>query len=190
MPDNMQGAGGSSYGQYTQDHSYETDPGVTSAHRVIRLHGGLAMRRVKWTATRTGKPPIIPTPVSTNSDRIIAHSVTTSLPTPNTQTLGYDWAVNGEYLYVQATPRIAGTHTLPTGGYPFPMGAVDSVASAIISSKIGNYTTPTVGAINPIDSLMTAIGEDAAHVDHDEDKYLWPFTSLPKSFTSDRILSE
>lgn len=191
LPTNRTGAGVSSYGPVTQDHQYETDLGYavmpvagrTPAFRRIRLHGGIAFRRVKWSAQRKGKPPIIPSPADLadgvgTTDYLLAHTVVPSLPVPNIDAGGYNWAVAGEYVYVQAAPRVVGVNTLPTGGFPFAVGGPDDLAGAIATQA---------GALNAntTDDQYAAI---ESGVDHIRDSFFWPFTALSPTFSASDLI--
>lgn len=184
MPINRTGAGSTSYRGYTQDHEYETDTGLlplpvagrTPKVRLIRLHGGMGTRIVKWTASRVGAPPIIPTPTSTAYDRIIEHSVTPSLPVPNPQGAGYDWTVKGEYRYIQVTPRTPGINTLSTGGYPFPLAPMDVLGNVTLNTVVSPGVAIPAG--NPADTIMAMIANTV--VNHESGAFIWPFTALDR----------
>lgn len=186
---------GRSYGGLSQHHSFETDGGFaicpiagrTPGFRRIRLHGGFALRRVRWSANRTGKPPFIPsaTNIST-TDLLLSHTVTPSLPAPNSEVNGYEWHVEGEYLYVQVTPRIAGVDALPTGGFPFPVAPMDATANSLAGPVINAFgaslgaaaaTTITPGVIYNALGVKALQGTD----------YVWPFTAIPAAFTSSSL---
>ena len=180
--------GAESYRSVRQDHEYTTDIGLlplplaspTPRVRLFRLHGGLSMRRVKWSASRAGKPPIIPAAADAGSDVLISTEATPALPVPNSQAGGYDWGVSGEYLYVQTKPRTPGTNALPTGGYPYPVPGIDGLLNAIV--------TPAIGAALVNQGLDAAISLLSAPVNHTTDSFLWPLTTLAPVFSAPDLI--
>lgn len=196
MPTNLS-PDAKSYNGVQQHHSFETEGGFaicpvagrTPAFRRIRLHGGYALRRVKWSADRSGVPPFIPaaTDIGT-TDLLLSYTVTPSLPAPDPQNAGYNWHVEGEYLYVQVNPRVAGVDALPTGSFPFPVTPNDQVAQGLYASTPGvaGYiaTMEGLGATSygpgPIYNLL---GQRALS----GTTLVWPFTALPAAFTSNTL---
>lgn len=196
MSDNLNydAAGANTYQRYTQDHRFEYDNGLivwpvagrTPAFRVIRLHGGVGVRRVEWEASRRGKPPIVPSMTDTDYDTFLGGSITAALPQPDPQSIGYSWHVSGSYLYVQTQPRIVGTNSIPTGGFPYPVVPNDALGNQLVADQVGNVLTNATPTDNVADLIGQAVGEDT--VDHEEDNYLWPLTVLPPVFTNDNII--
>lgn len=180
------------YNGYNQNHEYEHDTGLivlptasrTSGHKVIRLHGGVAMRRVKWHSERDGRPPIIPAAVSTIYDTILHTSVTAALPVPNEQAGSYTFSVKGEYLFVQKAPRVAGTHAFPTAMFPFPIEPMDTIATALAKPVLSNAVSLTAASTDPIGDLSNAVG---TAVMGDNPENLWPFTFIPAVFSGTTI---
>lgn len=159
-------------------------PGV----RRIRLHGGFAFRRVTWSASRTGKPPVIPTPTDVGYDLILSHTVTPSLPDENPNIAGYNWRVKGEYLYIQGWPRRPGIDSLPTGSYPYLVQPNDTIATSL-ASPIYPGAVASASSVNPLfpnpnNDTMCILGVQAVH----GDDFVWPFTALPPVFTSPSVL--
>lgn len=196
MPDltgNLTGLGSASYTGIQQDHGYETDLGYsimpvagrTPKFRRIRLHGGLGFRRVRWKASRSGVPPVIPTPTDVSNDLIVSYTVIPSLPKANPNSGGYNWTVEGEYLYVQVSPRTPGTETLPTGGYPFPIAPMDNMASEIISPIVKQLAAAGTPVANIPDLAIRAAG---LGVDNAGNEFTWPFTALAPIFTSSNLI--
>lgn len=187
------GAGAPSYTKYEQEHEYHYDNGLialpvagtTAKHRIIKLHGGIGTRIVKWHAQRRGKPPVIPNMDDLDYDTFLGGTVTPTLPTPDPQGIGFFWVVSGEYSYVQTRPRIAGNNTFPTGQYPFPVAPNDTIAGQLISQNISDFNDADPATENPYDKLAQKLGEA---VNHDNERYLWPFTVLAPQFTSPSVL--
>ena len=146
----------------TQTHHYEDVPGVVvspSANRdgdarLLRVHGRAAVRRVRWSASRAGAPPVMPIPEDTARDTLVSARVAVSAPQPNMQTMHYMFAASGEYLYLQNDPRIVGTDPLPTGGQPYPLPDFDFVAVTRYASDIG----AAQGTDNPEEALVISAG--------------------------------
>lgn len=185
-----------SYRAYEQEHTYSSDLGYlvlpiaqrTPGWRRIRLHGGLAFRKVKWSATRFGLPPVIPRADDLGTDLILSHTICPALPTPNPDHAGYNWTITGEYVYLQGDPREIGVDSFPTGGFPFPIAPNDVIASGLVDSppadaslNLANVTDSS----NPSNDLVIRLGEEAIA----GDLYSWPFTSLAPSF-SDQLFGE
>lgn len=195
MPnDNYTGAGSASYTNYAQDHHYENETGLVvlpvastvAKRRIIRLHGGTGTRRVQWTASRKGKPPIIPVPETTAYDTLIASRVTPALPSPDPNTGGYNWTISGEYVYSQVKPRQVGTDTLPTGAFPFVVGVSDTLAATLAAPFLAVFQAAQAGSLNPFDAVVKAI---SANLSHESDTFFWPFTYLPPAFTNDNLIA-
>jgi hypothetical protein len=171
------------YVAYGQDHQYKSCAGVvqvpvasrTAAHRLIRLHGGFGTRTVKWSASRYGKPPVIPRPESAD-DVLLATSVTPALPRPNEAAGGFDWTVSGEYVFAQVTPRVPGTHALPVGKYPFELPAQDTAARAL-SRSVSQVTANSY----TFNSYYTLLGNRLVNIG--SGSYIWPFLALPPAFS-------
>lgn len=191
---NMTGTGINSYQEVSQSHTYETDNGYAimpiasrePGFRRIRLHGGLGFRRVKWRSARSGVPPIIPTPTDTLNDLIVSSTVTPSLPRADPNNAGYNWDVEGEYLYVQVYPRQAGTDALPTGGYPFPVAPNDALAMTIIEPIVDELQQ--AGTLPELIDNLAIIQAGDEGVNHLNDAFRWPFTSLAPIFTSSDMI--
>lgn len=191
---NFSGTGANSYDKYQQDHRYEYDNGLvvmpvasrTAAHKVVRLHGGVGIRRVSFDTVRRGKPPVIPTMADTNWDTFVGGTVTAMTPIPNFQTGGFNWHVSGEYLYVQTEPRVVGQNTIPTGGYPFPVAPNDALATSYASGAAGAAFANAADGTNANEAAAEAVGNDI--VDHDNERYVWPFTMMPTIFSNDQLI--
>jgi hypothetical protein len=192
----------SSYRKYDIAQDYQYDSGLvlmpvagrTAAHRLIRLHGGVGVRKVDFTARRSGKPPIVPSMADVGDDTFLSGGITTHTVQPNPMTGGYDWTVEGSYTYAQGKPRIAGTNTVYASGVPYPT-EVDVSASSLAGPYLAAYTTPNEALVldleNPtngerIDSFAQAVA--GGTVDHITEEYTWPFTFLTPHFTNAFIL--
>lgn len=183
---------GKSYDGVQQRHAYETDGGFlvcpvagrTPKFRRIRLHGGVGYRRVHWSMDRQGKPPFIPAATDiSNTDLLLSTVVQPSLPSPQPEQGGYQWHVEGEYLFVQQTPRVAGVNAFPTGGFPFVITPNDQLASQLVSQYAAAFGAVLGGAaavtMTP-EMLYNAVGLKALT----QTDYVWPFTAIPAAFSS------
>lgn len=192
--DHYEGAGSGSYGPLRSDQSYEYDSGIvalplagaTPAHRLIRLHGGFGRRTVSWSASRAGKPPIVPSMANTQGDVFLGGSMETALPVPNPQVGGYNWSVSGVYTFVQTTPRKAGTDTFSAGAYPYPMSPTDQLAQQCTTPEAIAATIAATPASAKTNAFGLAVSPDKE--EHRNDTYLWPFTLLPPVFTNDYLI--
>lgn len=180
----------SNFGDYKhieQDNDFTYDSGVavcpvatrTAAHKIIRLHGGIGFRITRWSASRDGRPPIIPAYGNAGSDRILSATVTPSLPVIDPTNSAYNWTVSGEYIYVQNSPRLAGYNTFPVGQYPFPVLPQMNMASAMLEPYFAYYT----GA-DPMQNLVETAAADIKF----KQQYTWPILALPSVFSSTHII--
>lgn len=177
------------YSEYAQDHNFEYDDGLvvmplaqsTPGHRLIRIHGGVGMRVVRWKAERVGQPPTAPAHANTLGDTILSSSVHAALPLPQPQSGTYLFKMWGEYRYVQNEPRIVGTNSLPTGAHPYPVEPMDSMAQAAAGS------TSTSAA--PLDTLAAYDAEVNRITDRiaTGGTFSWPITVIPAYFTAHTI---
>jgi len=182
--------GGHEYGPISQGHQYETITGLMAvpravgAPKLVRIHAEYGVRRIKWSASRSQRPPNIPKVEDTQGDRYLGGSVTTELPRYDPIKGGYDFLVSGEYIYLQAvvretgearqeTNRKPGVDALPTGKYPYFLALQGYQAREAISSV-------TAGGITD-NNWMTKIGGTAKSgglVDIGT-LYPWPLTWFP-----------
>lgn len=177
------------YREYSQKNDFSHDLGLavlpvagrTAAHRVIRLHGGMATRTVKWRAQRDGRPPLIPAAIDSRADTLLHTVVRPSLPVMNGGG-GFDWAVEGEYTFVQNSPREAGTHTFPVGEYPFTVHPSFAAGTALISGPAGEYYTGT----DPFNTLMEYVAAKLERSPNPD--WTWPLLALPSIFSSDHLI--
>lgn len=189
------------YADYRQDNSYEGDAGLAvmplaqreSGHRVIRLHGGYSLRRVKWQAHRAAQPPLIPKAANTIADTLLSHTVSVPLPSPNDEYATYDWQVSGEYLYVQDYMRVPGEDPLPGGQYPFlprpqtiQATTFGQPYAAEWNADMDRMNDPDNDEhVNPNANLIEAIAETIPVIDG---RVWWPFTTLPSAMSSSHII--
>lgn len=174
------------YEEYTQDHEYTHDSGLvvlpvasrTPAHKVIRLHGGVGMRIVKWKAARAGKPPVVPRPVNTAGDTVLGSVVHAQLPAPQVQAGNYLFRMNGTYTYVQDVPRIVGENALPTGCHPYQVQPMDAMASGYVLPVMSQFEPPET--TTEFDTMIAAI-DDAVRQGRGTE-FSWPLTVIPASF--------
>lgn len=185
--------GAGSYEDYRQTHDYQHDLGVIplplaqreAGFRLIRLHGGMGLRKVKWTAVKEGTPPRIPTATNTGYDTLVESSVVAHLPRVNLQTGTYTFTLTGEYLYVQNAPRQAGVHALPTAAYPFPVELADKRAAALAPRTIAGINQIGGSSDNPINAIANAAVDEM----YGPGQYpAWPFTFIPAQFAATTIV--
>lgn len=180
------------YEKVNQRNDYTHDLGVVvvpvagreSAHRNIRLHGGVAKRTVRWTSARKGRPPVIPKAVDTDGDTLLGVQVSPHLPTPQVGGNGYDWTVEGVYTYVQKSPRLTGTDAFPVGDYPYPVQPVFSVATQLAQPYISQYYTAAVAGTK-FTSLTNHL---LSVVPWEGGQWTWPFLSLPGALSSEHLI--
>jgi len=137
--------GQTAYKRYAVDNVNNYDAGVmvlpvgseASATVTVRVHGGYGQRTVKYTIAKQGNPPVVPLPsLTVGADVLIDAVVNVPTPTPNPQTGGYDWTVQGQYNYVTSgTSRVFGTDILPVTSYPYVNITQDSIAALSIQSQ-------------------------------------------------------
>jgi hypothetical protein len=183
-----------SYAGYHAKNDYSHDLGVvvmpvasaTPAHRLIRLHGGVGYRTVRWEARRVGAPPTIPAAGDTGGDTLLATHVVPHLPVPDTAG-GYDWIVGGEYTFVQNAPRVAGVNAFPAGEHPFQTvqskiatNIVGSYGRSILSQAQGELTVAVVDRFTEYMTGQSYRGADGVPV--------WPLTVLPAAASSTHII--
>lgn len=180
------------YTSYAQQHQFSHDLGVvpipvasrTAGHKVIRLHGGMATRKVDWVAGRAGRPPVIPAAGDTEGDTLLSSTVVPHLPVMQSGAAGYNWRVTGSYLYVQNDPRVAGTDPFPVGNYPFEVEPAASVARDVLDPYVETYyINATEGRRFP-----TLIEQVANDLDMSQPMWTWPILALPSRFTSTHII--
>jgi hypothetical protein len=189
---------GGAYSGYTQDHTYNYDPGVVAAPlasalpqvRLIRLHGGFQTRKVDWTASRNGKPPVIPAAVDTVYDKLVGAVAVVGLPVPNRDAAGYNWNLSGSYLYVGAAPRIPGVHALPTGSHPYPVEPQNSLAQERAANMSSEIEAAAEAIANAAEDDTPKSITDAVSALLATDNQLgvdqpWPFTFFDPIFSTD-----
>ena len=185
----IEAVGAGDYKRFDQKNDFALDKGLvvlpiarrTSGHRVIRLHGGYAKRTVRWAASRTGRPPLIPAANDTTGDTLLSASFVPSLPTPNPDGPGYDWSCRGEYVYVQGTARVPGENAFPVGQYPFLHAAAAEAAEALGSQYVqSSYVS---GGFEPFIEQMATI----TRIDGDG-LWIWPFLAMPSAFSSTHLI--
>lgn len=180
-----------SYRDYTQVHEYRNNRGLvvlpvcgcTAAHKVIRLHGGFGTRTVKWTASRGGKPPMIPAATDTYGDTLLSETVAPALPVPNSTADGYDWVVSGVYEYVQNSPRVAGVNAFPAGQHPYLVYPQAATAADMIPPI---YTSPNYPPSGRADRQTEILAQEL-----DPESPLtgsWPMPVFPAAYTSTHII--
>lgn len=182
--------------EYRQEHHFSHERGVVvlplaarvPAHRKIRLHGGYGLRKVKWRTERVGSPPMIPAAVDTATDTILCETVVPHLPQPNAQHNGFNWVVEGEYVFVQNTPRVAGENAFPTGYYPFLVEPQSSSISAVFGSYARSlYSSITSDDVDKLELLTEYIFNRTSR--KEDGTMFWPFTVHPAGMTSTHLIN-
>lgn len=183
--------GAADYTGPTQTHEYEYDSGLipvpvagpldgddNPVTRIVKVHSGFGVRRVRWAVGRSNRPPIIPAMKDElTNDRLISAVVAPELPQPDVQRGGWIFSVQGVYEYVQTVPRIAGKHTLPTGRYPYQVNPNQSIAAAVAGG---------ISGLTGVTDFSTGIEvAGGALVNHQSDDYFWPFTAIPAQCSTD-----
>lgn len=179
------------YIEYAQNHAYRSDLGYvvmpvaqrTPAWRRIRLHGGLAFREVRWRAARAGLPPIVPAAEDVGTDLILSSTFVPHLPTPNPDQGGYNWTIEGTYVYLQGNPRTPGVDAFPTGAFPFGIAPNDAIAQSMGVGPVDQAELDmddVTESVNPSNELVVNLGEEAIS---SSEYYKWPLTSFPPAFT-------
>lgn len=180
------------YGGHEQHNEFTQNTGLvvcplarrTPGHRVIRLHGGYGMRRVKWSSARRGQPPLIPQAADLNGDTLLSATVVAELPRPNPAARGYDWSAYGEYVFVQDDMRVAGTDALPVGDYPF---LVEAATYTSQQYGAGAYTVWSTSAKDKaaynslISTLFGAVTAD------NDGNLIWPYMAIAPQFSSNHL---
>lgn len=196
-PTRVSAVGAGEYTGVTQDSTFENITGLVvvpraasgSTPKVIRVHGDYGLRRVRWSASRNGRPPLIPAQEDLLSDDYLGGTVTTQLPVADPMTGGFNFGVQGEYLYFQSyRARKAGVDPLPCGSYPYPLQPQDAIAQQFIPDALqtlaGSPSGYTVYS-NPIETLAGILG--AQLVDHNK-QFPWPFTAIPVEAASTGLI--
>lgn len=181
-----------SYRDYSQDHVYSHDHGLVvlpvagraAGHRVIRLHGGIATRTVNWSASRGGRPPLIPAAADTNGDTLLSSTIVPTLPRVNAQARSYDWSVSGTYVYVQNTPRVPGVNAFPAGNHPYAVLPQAALAAGELPS---NLMTPGYSG-NRADAQTEYLTGQGGHNPENAGYTSWPLTVLPAAYSSTHII--
>jgi len=184
---------GQEYEKYEQDSNFDYDTGVvvmpvagrSPRFRRIRLHGGYGKRIVKFHAIRKEKPPVIPQMTDTTYDKFLGGEVIASLPVQNPQSGAFTFEMHGRYVFVQASPRIVGVNTIPTGGYPYPLIPTDKMASDLAQPTMS--AAPTfLSAANPQDAAAQHLSSVVIRADG---QYAWLFTMIPPVYSSETLIS-
>jgi hypothetical protein len=125
---------------------------------VIRMHGGIASRNVKWAYKKRGTPPVIPAMQNTPSgDILLATDLAFPVPAIAGDENSYDYVASGEYEYVQSVTRGANSN-FQTGRKPYQSGIV---AASIAAANTGRFVAGTVGGAG---TLQTAAANIAYNV--------------------------
>lgn len=176
----------SAYGEQFERHTHEYDSGLlvmpvasrTPAHRVVRTHGGMSLRRVVFNTARSSRPPIIPRAEDTATDKLLFATASPVRPLPNGPAGSLTFAVSGEYLFVASQPRIPGTNSLPTGGFPQPMNTTGENAARLFSGVSLPAHTTVAGYDANVESLRAAAEQVGGRL-----TYAWPLTVYPAAFS-------
>jgi hypothetical protein len=183
-PDAFDVKQGHEYLGYRQNSEYSYESGVfvlPLASRepqtvIVRVHGGLGVRRVNVAASKRGGPPILPAAVDTDRDTLISCTVNVPLPAIIQDAPSFNWTVTGEYLYVTTGikgPRVPGKDFLPAGQYPFPLPLQDAAVEVLSAGGAGMEAVAA--------TLVSTIPSGG---------YLWPFTTYPPQFMNSILLRD
>ncbi len=200
MPTRTENVGTGGYRAADQRNTFEYDTGVIAvplagreaAHRLIRLHGGIGHRTMRYRFVREGKPPIVPTFEDTSGDTFLGGSISPACPMPSATGTDYDWIVEGVHEYVQNAPRIVGEDAIPVGQHPFTdlgqaQKALDHARYA--PSAIGAYLSSSPAPNRTkFHHFIEAVAEATPVVVGGE--YSWPLLGLPTIFTSSHITQD
>lgn len=171
--------------EYTHDLGLVALP-VASAgprHRVIRLHGGMGLRRAKFRFERGGRPPVVPAAANTAGDTLLSTAVW-PVCQYNDQTKSYDWSMGGEYVYVQNAPRVCGVNAFPAGNLPFvPMGPAGR-AAADLPGTLLSVGYPAADRADAQTEHLAANGYSAESSLFSP----WPLPVFPAAYTSTHII--
>jgi hypothetical protein len=174
------------YDEEVERHSHEYDSGLvvmpvasrTAAHRIVRTHGGMSMRRVEFRTARTGRPPVIPRAVNGTNDTLLHATAAPLRPVPSGAGGNLRFMVSGEYLFVASDPRVPGVNSLPTGAYPHPLPHVESVAKATFR----NFQPGDVTTVAEYDAAVSA-AIAVAEANIGRLTYSWPLSVYPAAFS-------
>jgi len=189
--------GSSEYSSAGQRHRYTDVSGLRvvarcapgASPKVVRVHADYGMRTVTFDATRAGRPPVVPQPGDVTvgevtTDVYLGGDFVVPTPAPN-QKGGYDWNVSGQYTYLQSVNRIPGTHSIPTGGYPFPVVPQDQIFNQMLIDNGVPISPGTSASPNPVDAAVRDLS--AKTVKHNE-YYPWPLTTLPPETVTNGLI--
>lgn len=179
------------YGVEHERHAHEYDAGLIvmpaasrePAHRVIRTHGGLSMRRVTFDVSRQGRPPVIPSAQDTATDTLLTAVAAPIRPLPSPQSGNLTFGVKGEYLFVSSAPRIPGTNALPTGAFPHPVEPTGAIARGMFGQFLRTVAGPTTVA--EYDALVDELVARAKQRGGSTGAltYVWPLSVYPAEFS-------
>jgi len=174
------------YKSEEETHSHEYDSGLlvmpvasrTPGHRVVRTHGGISLRRVKFHLLRSDRPPVIPQP-STQCDTLLTARVVPYRPLADGANGALVFRVAGEYLFVAEAPRVPGVNSLPTGASPYPLGPSDLAAQNLFAGAQAPDTITTVAGYDAVVSDLLA----KAVANAGKLGYSWPLTVYPAAYS-------
>jgi hypothetical protein len=219
-PDAFDAKRGEDYTGYRQETTYEYDPGVfilpvasttEKPPKIVRVHGGLGRRVVKFAASKKGTPPVLPAATDTDRDTLVGSTVVVPLPAFDDKVAGYHWQVGGTYTYV--TTGLSPTS--PPMPPPPPPASPPTVEDQAVASlrrvarvpgrdalPAGVYPFPLPVQDTAAEALLRSSGTSQS-ADNPTDRhaasfasriseggYLWPFTVMPPTFFNPLLLRE
>jgi len=116
-----------SYRKATNESKYSRDEGLLvlpvmgpagTPPTVLRMHGGVGFRKVRWEAEKLGAPPLIPAFTSTSNDTIMFSDLYLSTPKVSGSQVQYLYEAHGEYTFVQNVTRGVDSN-FQTGNMPY-----------------------------------------------------------------------
>lgn len=117
---------------------------------VIRMHGGVGFRKVRWDAEKLGAPPLIPAFTDTPNDTILSSDLYFSVPIVSGSQVQYMYEAHGEYTYVQNVTRTVGSD-FQTGAMPYQTQAMNNFIyiSSNGISLLSNFGAPPTWVAPP-----------------------------------------
>ncbi len=87
-------------------YNYAVPPAPATPCMIVRLHQPIETRIIRWTATRVGGPPDMPSPASLDANNIFLRGGRTyQTAPPDNAGVTYEYTVSGFYEYALISPR-------------------------------------------------------------------------------------
>lgn len=195
------------YRSYANDNTYDLRTGVVvipvadGPAVAINVHRPYSIRTQRWSAKKSGTPPVIPGPSRT--DTLIGHAVSVPLPVwSGSRPTTYAWAVSGAYVYLENLPHTTGYAPglkpvgfkpaeqkvgFPAGRYPFQFDDLQEQQKTVggrsdwdIRKFLAGLAALAGGVAFAIPLPDDALG--AVNVPISTGSYFWPHSVLPACF--------